>query len=82
MNKLLLGSGLGLLALSGACFASLLAIDGRTWADVVAQAAVLGFLAVAVVVAGFVLYPLAQAAADVKRCKECPEKPSMFRQEK
>ena len=72
MNKALLMSGTTLLGIGLVCLAALPFAEA-SWANTVQTAIVFSFMAVGVVVLGFVAYPLAKAEADCKR-KECEDK--------
>ncbi len=72
MNHLILAAGATLLVIGGVCLAALPFAEA-SWANTVQTAIVFAFLAVGVVVLGFVAKPLADAEADCKR-KECEEK--------
>ncbi len=73
MNNLILAAGATLLTIGAVCLGTL-PFTEASWAGTVQTAIIFAFLAVGVIVLGFVAYPLAKAEARVKVCKECNEK--------
>ncbi len=71
MNNAVLAAGAALLAFGLVCLATL-PFTSPTWMDVAMVGIVLGLMAVGIVAAAFVAYPMAQADADCKR-KACED---------
>ncbi len=71
VNNAIPAAGAALLAFGLVCLATL-PFTSPTWMDVAMSGIVLGLMAVGIVAAAFVAYPMAKADADCKR-KACSE---------